>query len=119
MGNNIYWLLELSIKEGELENLKNLIIEMSDATRSDEPGALIYEWFVSDDGKQCHIYERYSDCAALMIHLGNFGAKFADRFLAILTPQRMTVYGEPTDEVRTALAGFGAVHMAELGGFAR
>ena len=119
MGNNIHWVLELAIKDGELENFKTLKAEMIEATQANEPGTIIYEWFISDDEKQCHINERYVDSAATMVHLGNFGANFADRFLAALTPVRLTVYGEPTQELRDALVGFGAVHMRGLGGFAR
>ena len=119
MSGNVHWLLELAINDGELDNFQALRAEMIEATQSDEPGTLIYEWFVSADNKQCHVYERYVDSAAVMVHLGNFGAKFADRFLAILTPERLTVYGDASEEVRGALAGFGAVHLSEEHGFAR
>ena len=119
MADHIHWILEMAIKDGELENFQTLKAEMIEATQSNEPDTLMYEWYVSDDEKQCHIYERYVDSAAVMVHLGNFGAKFADRFLAALTPQKLTVYGDASDEVRGALAGLGAVHMHENGGFAR
>ena len=54
-----------------------------------------------------------------MTHLASFGEKFAERFLAILEPTRLVVYGNPSSEARGALAGFGAVHMEQVGGFAR
>ena len=47
------------------------------------------------------------------------GEKFAERFLAILQPRRLVVYGNPGSEVRQALASFGAIHMEQIGGFAR
>ena len=119
MSDNIHWVLELDIKDGELDNFKGVMKDMVDGTRADEPGALNYEWFISGDGKQCHIYERYADSAATMVHLGNFGEKFAERFLAISTPTRLMVYGDPSAEVRAAMAGFGAVHMEQIGGFKR
>lgn len=119
MSDNVQWLLELNIKDGELETVKTLMNEMVSATQTGEPGTLNYEWFISDDGKICHLFERYVDSAATMIHLGAFGEKFADRFLAVLEPTRFVVHGNPDDEVREALAGFGAVHMAQIGGFTR
>ena len=119
MGSNVHWVLELAINEGKLDTFKTPMQEMVEATQSNEPGAMNYEWFISEDEKNCHIYERYVDSAATMIHLGNFGAKFAERFFAAVTPTRFTVYGDPSSEVREALAPFGAVHMAEFGGFAR
>ena len=117
--NNVHWVLAANINDGKSDIFKALMTEMVDATKADEPGAMNYEWFISDDAKQCHIYERYTDSAATMTHLGNFGAKFAERFLGMVSPTRLTVYGDPSAEARAALAGLGAVHMEQIGGFAR
>ncbi len=119
MSDAVSWVLELSVKDGQLDAFKALAREMSEATQADEPGATHYEWFANDDGKTFHIYERYADSAATMVHLGNFGAKFAERFLACVEPARLTVYGDPSEEVRGALAGLGAAHMTQVEGFAR
>ena len=119
MSNTVSWLLEVAIKDGQLDNLKVLVTEMSDATKSGEPGALNYEWFVDADGKNGQIYERYADSAAAMTHLSNFGEKFAERFLAVLEPTRFVVYGNPNDDVRAALEPFGPVYMERIGGFTR
>lgn len=67
----------------------------------------------------CHICEKYSDSAAALAHLGNFGANVAERFLELFAPTSFHVYGEPSDEVRGVLDGFGAVYLGPLGGFAR
>jgi quinol monooxygenase YgiN len=119
MSDVISWVLELNIKEGKFDAFETLMNEMIAATRSDEPGALAYEWFTSDDKTMCHIYERYADSTAVMAHLGNFGAKFAERFLDALEPTRLMVYGAPSDEARQALSGLNAVFMSQIGGFSR
>ena len=54
-----------------------------------------------------------------MIHFATFGEKFAERIVATVEPTRFVVYGNPDETVRGVLAGFGAVHMEEIGGFAR
>jgi quinol monooxygenase YgiN len=119
MSDHVQWLLELSVNDGELENLKVLKAQMIEATQANEHGTVNYEWFISDDDKQCHLYEWYVDSAVVLVHLGTFGEKFADRFLAAMTPVKLTVYGNPNQEERDALAGLGAVHMQEFGGYAR
>ncbi|MBT5498398.1 MAG: antibiotic biosynthesis monooxygenase [Alphaproteobacteria bacterium] len=119
MSDNVHWLLEISIKPGQLDTFKSVMAEMVAATNANEPDTLIYEWFISEDQQTCHIYERYVDSAATMIHLATFGEKFAERILATVEPTRFVVYGNPDETVRGALAGFGAVHMEEIGGFAR
>ncbi len=119
MNDTVSFVLELKIKDGEIDNAKALMGEMVDATKANEPSTLNYEFYASDDGATFHTYERYADSAAMMTHLGAFGEKFAERFLAIVEPTSFVVYGDPSAEVREALAPMGAVHMARFGGFTR
>jgi quinol monooxygenase YgiN len=119
MTKNVYWMLELSVNDGKLDELEALMEEMSKATEADEPGALAYEWWLSDDDKTLHLYERYADSAATMVHLGNFVSKFAQRFMGVVTPTGFTVYGDASDEVKGALADFGPTYMKQAAGFAR
>ena len=119
MSDNVYWLLEVTIKIGEFDNFKTLMKEMVEATQANEPNTLNYEWTISEDSQNCHIYERYADSAATMTHLGAFGEKFAERFMAAVDPTRIVVYGTPNNEVKEALSGFGPIFMAPFGGFAR
>ncbi len=118
MASVVSWNLRALINDGQLEPLRTLMQEMVSATEA-EAGTLSYEWFLSEDGRSCHINERYADSDAVMAHLGSFGANFADRFLACVTPTSIDVYGDVSEEVRASLAGFGAVHHAPFGGFNR
>ncbi len=119
MSDTVSWVLEMAIKPGELDNFKALMDEMVEATQSSQPDTTHYEWFYSDDGSACHIYERYTDSAATMVHLAAFGENFAERFLGAADVARLVVYGNPSEEVRGVVGGFGAVIMEQLGGFAR
>lgn len=119
MSDAIFWMLELSIKEGEVDTLKEMIEIMSDATQENEPGALNYEWYISADEKSCHIFERYADSAAMLTHLNNFGKNFAKDFMSILTPTKFTVYGHPTEQLQKALRSMNPVFFDHLGGFSR
>ena len=119
MNKHVYWILELEIRQGKERDFHELMREMVSATRENEPGTLAYEWSVSDNGESCHIFERYADSAAVMTHLGTFQEKFMDRFLAAMEPERLLVYGNPSEEAKEALGGFGAVFMTSIGGFTR
>jgi quinol monooxygenase YgiN len=119
MSSNVSWLLALNVKEGELENFKQLMGEMVGFVNQSEPDTSHYEWFLSDDEKTCHIYERYIDSAAVMTHLKGFGENFAERFMGCLEPTGFTVYGNPGDDVKEALAAFGPAYMSPVNGFAR
>ena len=119
MSKSVSWLLEIDIKDGQLDNFKGLMKEMVEATQANEPGTLNYEFFLDAAGKSCQIYERYADSAATMTHLGAFGEKFAERFMGAAEPTRFFVYGDPNDDVKAALEAFGAVYMEQIGGFTR
>ena len=119
MSDNVHWLLGLKINEGALDDFKALMSEMVAATKSNEPNAMNYEWFISEDNATAHVYERYADSAAVMTHLQWFGENAAERFLAAVEPTSFLVFGDPSADVREALAGFGAVHYGQIGGFAR
>lgn len=118
MSDTVSWNLQLSVRDGRLADARDLMPEMVESTRS-EVGTLGYEWFLSAEGAVCHIHERYADSDAVMVHLGNFGTKFAERFLACFEPTGLYVYGEPSEEARAALDGLGAAYLGTFGGFIR
>ncbi len=117
--DDVYWLLTLEIKSDQLKNLKLLMAEMVKATQENENGALSYEWSVSDDNKTCYIFERYTDSAAVMIHLKSFGENFAERFNKVLEIKTFVYFGKPNDEVNKALSGAGAIFNKSIGGFTK
>ena len=46
MSDNVYWVVEVAIKAGEFDNLKDLMDEMVESTAR-EADTLIYEWTIS------------------------------------------------------------------------
>jgi quinol monooxygenase YgiN len=120
MNNNdhVSLLLELKLQPGTLNDWRRLVEEMV-ASTLEEPGTLDYEWSISDDDTVCHIWERYADSYAMMVHNRTFDAKFAPSFTQLSTVTRMMVYGNPSDPVRQDLAAFNPVYLRPLGGFSR
>lgn len=118
MSDTLSWNLQLEVRDGRLDDARALMAEMVEATRAEE-GTLGYEWYLSEDGAACHIYERFADSDAALAHLGAFGSNFMERFMECFEPTALTVYGEPTDEAREALDGLGAVYLGNFGGFHR
>jgi hypothetical protein len=119
MSENVYWVLEFAVDPGRFEELKTLMAELVEATQKNEVGMLDNHWAISDDRQVCHIYERFQDSAAVMTHLQWFGPNFGERFMKILKPTRVVIYGTPSQEVKDAFAEFKPVYMARLGGFRR
>jgi quinol monooxygenase YgiN len=118
MDDRVSWVLEVAVKPGQLETFRALMREMVESTWA-EPGALSYEWFVSDDGGVVQLAERYADSDAALAHLETFREKFAGRFLEAVDPTRFTVIGAPSEAVQSALSGFGPAYLRPFGGFVR
>ncbi len=119
MNDQISWILELRIRGGRENDFRALMTEMVAATEANEPRTLSYEWSTSVDGRACHIYERYTDSAAVMVHLATFGERFAARFGQVLEPVRTVVYGSPSAAVREALADLNPTYLEPAAGFNR
>jgi quinol monooxygenase YgiN len=115
-GHEVAWLLELAVNPGQFDAVLALMEEMVASTRA-EPGALGYIWFVGEENRTVALYERYADSAAVVAHLATFGERFAPRFLAAMAPTRLTVFGDPSEEARQALAGLTPTYLGFLGGF--
>jgi len=54
-----------------------------------------------------------------LTHVGNFGANFAERFMASVEPKKFVVYGPASDPLKEVLDGFGVEYMTPLDGFAK
>jgi quinol monooxygenase YgiN len=117
MSKQISWRVVLVMKQGQANNFQALTEEMVESTRK-EIGALIYERFATDDDKFVEIYERYADSAAAVAHLQEFRQKFGQRFSSMVERTKFTVYGNPSDELRELLDGFGAAYMRPFGDLA-
>ena len=118
MSDTISWVVDVNIKPGQLNAFKGLVDELVASTRN-EPNTLTYEYFLSADDVNCHIYERYADSAAAMVHLGTFGQNFADRFLSMVDLNGIKVYGPVSEELQGAMGSMGAAFLGQFNGFAR
>lgn len=119
MNTQVSCLLQVDIQTGRETEFRALVAEIVAATRADEPGTLDYEWSISADGARGHLFERYADSAAVLAHLANFMARYAERFLALVAPGAFTIYGAPNDAVKGALASFHPTYLAPVAGFSR
>lgn len=113
----VSFVLQVAIRDGQLENFEQVMHELVASTKL-ESGALNYEWFLNEERSICHICERYENDEAFLIHAASFGQR-AESFLACVDPIGLSVYGNPGEAVRSALAGLAPTYYAALGGFSR
>jgi len=119
MSGEVSWIFEITLKPGAADGFRALAREMVDANRAEEPDTLHYQAFITEDGARVHWYERFRDPAAILFHVGRFGATYAARLLDMATVTRFDIYGDPGAEVRAVLADFGPTYLSPVAGFAR
>ena len=116
MTSEVSWQVELAVRSGELDNFRALTREMVAYARS-ESGVLLYERFISDDGKVVYVYERYADSSSALAHLHAFRARYGARFAGMVERTRFTVFGIPSDDLKALLDGFDATYLSPFDGF--
>jgi quinol monooxygenase YgiN len=117
MADHISWILVLKVHPGKEKAFKQLAEKLIESTRN-EAKTLAYEWSFSDDGRLCHIYERYVDSTAIKIHIGRNGEQVG-QLLALSAPLHFYVCGTPDEQVREGLADLNPVYVKSWKGFTR
>ncbi len=118
MEGHVSWILECSVKDGQRAALDEVLKDMIEGT-STEPGALAYEWYISEDGTTLHGLEKYASSEAAIAHLNGFIENWARRFFAAVDVTRYVVYGDPSPAAREILDASRATYMDPMGGFSR
>jgi quinol monooxygenase YgiN len=118
MADDLYWVFTLNVRPGKFSEFRSLVADIVAASR-EEPGTLAYQYSVSADETTVHIFERYRDSDAFVVHVEETFARYAERFLQLVTIASLVVYGDPNASARKALDSFNARYMTLFDGFAR
>lgn len=89
--------------EGKLDEYKRLSAEAMEIVKTKDTGTLQVDTYLNDDESECVIIERYRDSEALIEHAANLTDLSAE-ILAIVTVVHGEVLGDPSAELRAALA---------------
>ena len=114
---SVYTIFKANVPEGAVERLVEVAAAMSELTSS-EPGAIAYEWSLSEDQRRLHVYERFVDSEAGLAHLENAGPELS-KLLEIVTLEEIECYGPASDELRDAISGFPVKFLRRFEGFHR
>jgi quinol monooxygenase YgiN len=118
MTSSIVTDFQLSIKEGKLEDFKTFINHMIEVTDINEPDTLVYEWYINENGSECHLIEHFKSSEAFMTHLANVSHMF-DTLFQFSTMTRAKIYGRPSDELKQSLDPLGAEYFDNFNGITR
>jgi hypothetical protein len=117
MSPEISWVFEVTVNPESLDEFKAMVARVSVEDEAAEPDSLNLECFA--DGHDVHFYERFKDSSSAVFHLQRLMEHYAGLLLGLSTPTGMTVYGEPSDELRAALTVFGPRYLSTVAGYTR
>lgn len=113
------WIITCKCSVSDFDQVVALAGEMAAYFESNEPNTTHFEWSVNADHDCVHIHERYADSAQALAHMSAFGDRFGGRFMGLLQPQSVVVYGFPNAELSEALKGLSPQTLSTFAGFAR
>lgn len=116
MFENIGWIVEAKIKDGQHDAFEAVMNDLVNATKG-ENGTLNYQYYVSDDGDVL-VYERFRDVESAHIHVSNWDIHAA-RWIAAAEPTRMIHLGNLPEDLRERHAALAPLWLKPFGGFAR
>ncbi|HVO79070.1 MAG TPA: antibiotic biosynthesis monooxygenase [Candidatus Bathyarchaeia archaeon] len=112
-------LVDLDIHEGKFAEFEAIAKQMV-AVSEQEPGTLLYKFYLSADRKHCRLAEGYTDQAAITAHFtGPAVQQFVPELVRFCSPTRMDIYGSPGPQVVAMVAAFGAHILSPWEGFDR
>src|SRR5436190_10209046 len=115
----IYFIVDLTIADGKLEEFQATAAEMVAGTQQ-EPGALAYEFYLNADEGQCRLIEIYADSAAALAHTkGRVVQALVPKLLGVSTLAGFSVYGDVDAELSALLKQLGAELLQAWQGFNR
>jgi quinol monooxygenase YgiN len=97
----------LTIREGGLEGFRQQAAEVMRQMRELDDQPLRYDWFLSDDGRECEVREAYVDADALLKHQQQIAGAKTRLFREFVEGHTITFYGEPSPALVGALKAMG------------
>ncbi len=99
----------LKVRPGDLDRVIDAARTFVRQAAESEPDVLNLAYYVDPDGETIVVHEHYRSAAAMLAHLGAMDPEAAATLGAHTTVESVEVFGEVTDELRSALAAWGEV----------
>ena len=99
------------------DSVKDVVSRAVAHVRENEPKTLRYDWYISDDGMTCVLFDSYADSDAALFHMKSLGPLLQE--LYELGTWEVEVYGNPSDALKQAIAISNPTYFGILSRFSR
>jgi quinol monooxygenase YgiN len=92
----------LDVHENMRDAVKDVVHRCVARVRENEPGTLQYDWYATEDGSRCIVFDTYKDSDAALFHMESLGPLMNE--LIGLGNLALDIHGEPSDQLIKAVA---------------
>lgn len=110
----VHIVARFKIHDGKLEEFNRGKEECISLVKKNEPGALVYDWFLDEGNSLCTVIETYQDSGAVMAHVGNVNASLSK--LIEIADFSGEVFGNVSAELKVAFGDMGIFPVPHIGG---
>jgi len=114
MENNITLIIEVAVKEGKANVLKDYFKTVAAKAEKDEPGTLRYTWSFNAEETEVKVIEQYADDAAYFAHVQNVDTS---EVIKIASFKKITLCGNPAPQMLEGMKTMGAEIFSPMDGF--
>ena len=105
MSGPIVFISTHRIKEGKLEEFKELSRKVVPSMEAGKPGTLVYEFYLNEGGTELTIVHVFPDADAMDLHVQGVDERAADAF-EFIEPQHFEIYGAASEQVMAMMSGY-------------
>ena len=100
----------MTLDKGDLDEVVGIFGTFINDVQEKDYGVLTYHYFIDDgDRPVIHVFEEYESSKAHLDHFANIDQQAVGRLIQLVRLSDPHYYGEPSDEERELMAGFGNV----------
>jgi hypothetical protein len=117
--DSIIFYLDLNVINNSV-NVEEFLNGVVESVNENEPGTILYEYYLSEDKKKVSLIEIYKTDADAVIHMKNFlAAPHSGPFLETFEIESFKVMGNSSNELKEILNDFTKDHRKLIRGFKR
>ena len=112
-------LAELNVNKGfSSSDVEDFLKRFSQFVRDTEPGTYDFGYFISADGKNVNLVEKYFTSSDFVHHLNNFEkSEYAKEFMTLFSLKKVIIAGDASDELKAKAKAYGAELRPQIGGW--
>lgn len=97
--SKIYVSARMKAPRSRLDEFKEEVTRIIQQVKEKDSGTWEYNWFISNDKRECEIHEGFESSEDAIAHQSNLGETLKMFFDKFGSPYAITIYGDPSQQL--------------------